>query len=69
MIEIVRYTMEIIQTRYLHLRRRHVGVEETVSRGQRIRACGSTGRSTAHDLHFEVRIHQHSIFPVVLEGA
>ena len=67
MIEIVHYATETVHTRYLHLHRRHVRVGETVSRGQRIGSCGSTGRSTGPHLHFEVRINQHPIPPLVLK--
>ena len=55
-----------ISTRYLHLKRRHVRVGESIAKGEVIGSCGSTGRSTGPHLHFEVRVNDTPIPPLVL---
>ncbi len=46
-----------ITTLYAHMSQRAVAVGETVSQGQTIGYVGSTGRSTAPHLHYEVRLN------------
>lgn len=46
-----------ITTLYGHCRNIFVKTGQTVSRGQKIAECGSTGGSTGPHLHFEVRLH------------
>lgn len=52
-----------IETRYAHNSRLTVKPGERVSAGQVIARVGSTGRSTAPHLHFEVRVNGEAVDP------
>ena len=52
-----------ISTRYAHLERILVQPEQMVKKGQVIGIQGSTGRSTGHHLHYEVRYQGQAINP------
>lgn len=63
------YTVEIdhghgFKTRYAHLRDIQVQRGDTVAIGQRVGSMGSTGRSTATHLHYEVWFRGRSVDPV-----
>ena len=46
-----------IKSRYAHASRLLVGVNATVTAGQRIACVGTTGKSTGCHLHFEIRVN------------
>jgi murein DD-endopeptidase MepM/ murein hydrolase activator NlpD len=52
-----------LATRYAHLERLLVQPEQVVKKGQVIGIQGSTGRSTGHHLHYEVRYQGRAINP------
>ena len=52
-----------IQTLYGHTSEIYVNVGDTVQRGQKIAAVGSTGFSTGPHLHFEVRVNKKHVNP------
>lgn len=63
------YTVEIdhghgFRTRYAHLRDIHVERGDEVAIGQRIGSMGSTGRSTATHLHYEVWFRGRAVDPI-----
>ncbi|MEQ1818872.1 MAG: peptidoglycan DD-metalloendopeptidase family protein [Terricaulis sp.] len=63
------YTVEIdhghgFKTRYAHLRDIQVQRGDTVAIGQRVGSMGSTGRSTATHLHYEVWFRGRAVDPV-----
>ena len=53
-----------LTTRYGHLSRIDVALNQSVSRGQFIGRIGSTGRSTGPHLHYEVRINEEPVNPL-----
>lgn len=52
-----------VTTRYAHCSDLYVSAGQTVTKGQRIAAVGSTGASTGNHCHFEVRINGESKNP------
>lgn len=53
-----------IETRFAHLSKMNVRVGQRVSRGDRIGAMGSSGRSTGTHLHYEVRVGDTPVNPM-----
>jgi murein DD-endopeptidase MepM/ murein hydrolase activator NlpD len=53
-----------LATLYGHMSRISVSVGQSVSQGQHIGACGSTGYSTGSHLHFEVRVGGSPVNPL-----
>lgn len=53
-----------LESRYGHLERIDVADGATVKRGERIGTVGSTGRSTAPHLHYEVRVNDRLLNPL-----
>lgn len=52
-----------LTTRYAHMSSYDVSVGQHVTRGKKIGAVGSTGRSTAPHCHYEVRLHDRPVDP------
>ena len=52
------------KTIYAHLKKRLVKVGQKVKRGDVIGLVGSTGKSTAPHLHYEVRVHNKPVNPL-----
>jgi len=53
-----------LETRYAHLRRRHVRKGDRVERGRVIGEVGITGNATTPHLHFEVRERERATNPL-----
>ncbi|MFZ4627402.1 MAG: M23 family metallopeptidase [Blastocatellia bacterium] len=53
-----------LTTRYAHMSSIEVEVGQHVTRGKKIGAVGSTGRSTAPHCHYEVRLHDRPVDPL-----
>lgn len=62
---IIKHADSKVTTRYAHLLRYDVPVGAVVSTGQQIGLVGSTGRSTGPHLHFEVRIDDKTVDPMI----
>jgi murein DD-endopeptidase MepM/ murein hydrolase activator NlpD len=54
-----------IETRYAHLSKLKAKVGQRVSRGDRIGAMGSSGRATGVHLHYEVRVGDKAVNPMI----
>ena len=53
-----------MSTVYAHLHRINVRVGQQVTKGQQVGLVGSTGRSTAPHLHYEVRVNGQAVNPL-----
>jgi murein DD-endopeptidase MepM/ murein hydrolase activator NlpD len=53
-----------IQTLYGHTSKVYVKVGQSIKKGQKIAAIGSTGRSTGPHVHFEVRKNGKAVNPM-----
>ena len=54
-----------IETRYAHLSKLRVNVGQRVSRGERIGDMGASGRVTGTHLHYEVRVGDKAVNPMI----
>src|SRR5215510_9705394 len=54
-----------ITTRYAHMAQIDVTLGQHVTRGKSIGTVGSTGRSTAPHCHYEVRLHDRPVNPLI----
>ena len=54
-----------LETRYAHHRKNRVEVGQLVKKGQHIADVGSSGKSTAPHLHFEIRLSGESVDPLI----
>lgn len=57
-----------VKTLYAHLSSQSVQAGQTVSQGQQVGLCGSTGRSTGPHLHFEIRTSKGKVNPLKYVG-
>ena len=53
-----------VATLYAHMNDYYVRVGQSVSRGQVIGECGSTGISSGPHIHYEVRVNGEQIDPI-----
>ena len=54
-----------LETCYAHHRKNRVKVGQVVKKGQHIADTGSSGKSTAPHLHFEIRIANKRVDPLI----
>jgi murein DD-endopeptidase MepM/ murein hydrolase activator NlpD len=59
---IIRHSKKL-ETEYAHLSGFAVKLNDTVKKGEVIGYVGSTGKSTAPHLHYEVRVNGHDVDP------